>query len=114
MHRHQPIDNRKSHVEHRTEGLAIPPDRRFRGFTGFTELVRQLPQVDILVNNLGICEPKPFEEIPDADWLRFFGTETGTQLCPRFSPVPISVPGRSASARSAIGSCPSNTVTESI
>ena len=28
--------------------------------------------VDILVNNLGIFEPKPFEEIPDEDWLRFF------------------------------------------
>jgi len=30
------------------------------------------PGVEILVNNLGIFEPKPFEEIPDADWLRFF------------------------------------------
>lgn len=28
--------------------------------------------VDILVNNVGIFEPKPFEEIPDADWQRFF------------------------------------------
>jgi NAD(P)-dependent dehydrogenase (short-subunit alcohol dehydrogenase family) len=28
--------------------------------------------IDILVNNLGIFEPKSFEEIPDADWLRFF------------------------------------------
>lgn len=28
--------------------------------------------IDILVNNLGIFEPKPFEEIPDADWHRFF------------------------------------------
>jgi NAD(P)-dependent dehydrogenase (short-subunit alcohol dehydrogenase family) len=28
--------------------------------------------VEILVNNLGIFEPKPFEEIPDADWVRFF------------------------------------------
>jgi len=27
---------------------------------------------DILVNNLGIFEPKPFEEIPDEDWLRLF------------------------------------------
>lgn len=35
-------------------------------------LVRQFPQVDILVNNLGIFEPKPFEEIPDDDWRRFF------------------------------------------
>ena len=28
--------------------------------------------MDILVNNLGIFEPKPFEEIPDEDWRRFF------------------------------------------
>src|SRR4029077_11819835 len=27
---------------------------------------------EILVNNLGIFEPKPFEDIPDADWTRFF------------------------------------------
>jgi len=35
-------------------------------------LLRQLPGVDILVNNLGIFEPKPFAEIPDEDWRRFF------------------------------------------
>jgi NAD(P)-dependent dehydrogenase (short-subunit alcohol dehydrogenase family) len=35
-------------------------------------LARQFPAVDILVNNLGIFEPKPFGEIPDADWRRFF------------------------------------------
>jgi NAD(P)-dependent dehydrogenase (short-subunit alcohol dehydrogenase family) len=35
-------------------------------------LVKQFPAVDILVNNLGIFEPKPFEEIPDEDWRRFF------------------------------------------
>ncbi len=39
---------------------------------GCQALVDRLPEVDILVNNLGIFEPKPFEEIPDADWLRFF------------------------------------------
>src|ERR1700757_1167754 len=36
------------------------------------ELATRYPDVEILVNNLGIFEPKPFEEIPDADWLRFF------------------------------------------
>jgi NAD(P)-dependent dehydrogenase (short-subunit alcohol dehydrogenase family) len=36
------------------------------------ELVREYPGVQILVNNLGIFEPKPFEEISDRDWLRFF------------------------------------------
>jgi NAD(P)-dependent dehydrogenase (short-subunit alcohol dehydrogenase family) len=35
-------------------------------------LVKRFPAVDILVNNLGIFEPKPFEEIPDDDWRRFF------------------------------------------
>lgn len=36
------------------------------------ELARRFPDVEVLVNNLGIFEPKAFEEIPDADWLRFF------------------------------------------
>lgn len=35
-------------------------------------LVAQHPGIEILVNNLGIFEPKPFEEIPDEDWMRFF------------------------------------------
>jgi NAD(P)-dependent dehydrogenase (short-subunit alcohol dehydrogenase family) len=39
---------------------------------GVDEVVRRFPHVDVLVNNLGIFEPKPFEEISDADWLRFF------------------------------------------
>jgi NAD(P)-dependent dehydrogenase (short-subunit alcohol dehydrogenase family) len=39
------------------------------------ELVTQeVPWADILVNNVGIFEPRPFEEISDADWLRFFET----------------------------------------
>jgi NAD(P)-dependent dehydrogenase (short-subunit alcohol dehydrogenase family) len=36
------------------------------------ELVRLHSGIEILVNNLGIFEPKPFEEISDADWRRFF------------------------------------------
>lgn len=35
-------------------------------------LVKQFSNVEILVNNLGIFEPKPFEQIPDEDWRRFF------------------------------------------
>ena len=41
---------------------------------GAADAVALFPDVDVLVNNLGIFEPKPFEEIPDADWLRFFDT----------------------------------------
>jgi NAD(P)-dependent dehydrogenase (short-subunit alcohol dehydrogenase family) len=36
------------------------------------QLVREHPGIQILVNNLGIFEPKPFEAITDAEWLRFF------------------------------------------
>jgi len=39
---------------------------------GCDSVNRKFSKLDILVNNLGIFEPKPFEQIPDADWLRFF------------------------------------------
>jgi NAD(P)-dependent dehydrogenase (short-subunit alcohol dehydrogenase family) len=39
---------------------------------GCAKLLQAVPQVDVLVNNMGIFEPKPFEQIPDADWLRLF------------------------------------------
>ncbi|MGH6647273.1 SDR family NAD(P)-dependent oxidoreductase [Aquabacterium sp.] len=35
-------------------------------------LTDQHPGIEILVNNLGIFEPKAFEDIPDEDWTRFF------------------------------------------
>jgi NAD(P)-dependent dehydrogenase (short-subunit alcohol dehydrogenase family) len=39
---------------------------------GAAALTKAVPNADILVNNLGIFEPKPFEAISDADWMRFF------------------------------------------
>ena len=39
---------------------------------GARAVIERFPAVDILVNNLGIFEPKPFEQIPDDDWRRFF------------------------------------------
>lgn len=39
---------------------------------GCKALVASLPEVDILINNAGIFEPKGFLDIPDADWSRFF------------------------------------------
>jgi NAD(P)-dependent dehydrogenase (short-subunit alcohol dehydrogenase family) len=40
--------------------------------TGCDTIIRAYPDVDVLVNNMGIFEPKPFEEIADEEWLRFF------------------------------------------
>lgn len=39
---------------------------------GCKALVAALPEIDILINNAGIFEPKDFFEIPDEDWSRFF------------------------------------------
>ena len=41
---------------------------------GVDILSRSVPEVDILVNNMGIFEPKPFDAITDEDWQRFFET----------------------------------------
>jgi NAD(P)-dependent dehydrogenase (short-subunit alcohol dehydrogenase family) len=39
---------------------------------GAEAVIAKLPVVNVLVNNIGIFEPKPFAEITDADWYRFF------------------------------------------
>ncbi len=55
------------------------PDSKVRGIAadvstaaGCKALVAALPDVDILINNAGIFEPRGFFDIPDADWARFF------------------------------------------
>jgi len=42
------------------------------GAEGCAGLVAQFPEIDILVNNLGIYEPKAFFDIEDDDWTRMF------------------------------------------
>jgi NAD(P)-dependent dehydrogenase (short-subunit alcohol dehydrogenase family) len=53
------------------------------------ELARRHPGVEILVNNLGIFEPKPFEEISDSDWMRFFEVNvlSGVRLARLYLPA---------------------------
>jgi NAD(P)-dependent dehydrogenase (short-subunit alcohol dehydrogenase family) len=41
---------------------------------GTEAVIGRLSDVDVLVNNMGIFEPVPFEAITDADWMRFFET----------------------------------------
>jgi NAD(P)-dependent dehydrogenase (short-subunit alcohol dehydrogenase family) len=52
-------------------------------------LARRHPGVEILVNNLGIFEPKPFEDIPDEDWRRFFDVNvlSGVRLARLYLPA---------------------------
>jgi NAD(P)-dependent dehydrogenase (short-subunit alcohol dehydrogenase family) len=55
---------------------------------GVRAAVQRLPDVDILVNNLGIFEPKPFEQISDEDWFRFFEVNvmSGVRLSRNYLP----------------------------
>jgi NAD(P)-dependent dehydrogenase (short-subunit alcohol dehydrogenase family) len=59
--------------------LAEQPDAEVRGIAadvvdagGAAELVEQLPQVDVLVNNLGIFGSRPVLEVDDDEWRRYF------------------------------------------
>jgi NAD(P)-dependent dehydrogenase (short-subunit alcohol dehydrogenase family) len=40
--------------------------------SGAEKLFQRVKDLDIVVNNLGIFEPRPFIDIPDADWMKFF------------------------------------------
>jgi NAD(P)-dependent dehydrogenase (short-subunit alcohol dehydrogenase family) len=55
-------------VDARVDGIVAD----FSSSAGADAVIAKLPVVDVLVNNVGIFEPKPFAEIPDADWYRFF------------------------------------------
>jgi NAD(P)-dependent dehydrogenase (short-subunit alcohol dehydrogenase family) len=56
---------------------------------GTAALIKRYPEVDILVNNLGIFEAKPFAEISDADWMRFFEVNvvSGVRLARAYLPA---------------------------
>jgi NAD(P)-dependent dehydrogenase (short-subunit alcohol dehydrogenase family) len=55
---------------------------------GVEETIALFPDVDILVNNLGIFEVARFEEISDGDWLRFFEVNvmSGVRLSRHYLP----------------------------
>jgi NAD(P)-dependent dehydrogenase (short-subunit alcohol dehydrogenase family) len=55
---------------------------------GVAAFIARVGAADILVNNLGIFEPKPFAEISDVDWQRFFETNvmSGVRMSRHYLP----------------------------
>jgi NAD(P)-dependent dehydrogenase (short-subunit alcohol dehydrogenase family) len=55
---------------------------------GVESFLQQVPDADVLVNNLGIFEIKPFLDIPDSHWLRFFEVNvlSGVRLSRHYLP----------------------------
>jgi NAD(P)-dependent dehydrogenase (short-subunit alcohol dehydrogenase family) len=75
---------RTSYPQAKVKGLAAD----LGNADGVRVAIERLPDVDILVNNLGIFEPKPFEQIPDEDWFRLFEVNvmSGVRLCRAYLP----------------------------
>jgi NAD(P)-dependent dehydrogenase (short-subunit alcohol dehydrogenase family) len=75
---------RKEHAGATVEGVACD----LGTCAGAEHLFRAVPDADILVNNLGIFEPKAFADITDEDWLRFFEVNvlSGVRLTRHYLP----------------------------
>jgi NAD(P)-dependent dehydrogenase (short-subunit alcohol dehydrogenase family) len=76
--------------------IKVLPGARVKGVAadvstaaGCAALVAALPDVDILINNTGIFEPKGFFDIPDEDWTRFFDVNvmSGIRLSRAYMPA---------------------------
>ena len=83
-------------AEARAAILAETPQARVRGVAvdfgkadEVAHLLREVPRVDLLVNNVGIFEPKPFADIPDEDWTRFVEVNvlSGVRLARQYFPL---------------------------
>src|SRR6516162_6302725 len=55
---------------------------------GINKCIQAVPAVDVLVNNLGVYEPKAFEQITDADWHSVIETNfmSGVRLSRHYLP----------------------------
>jgi NAD(P)-dependent dehydrogenase (short-subunit alcohol dehydrogenase family) len=75
---------RAAHAGAAIEGVACDLGTR----AGADHLFKAVPDADILVNNLGIFEPKAFADITDDDWQRFFEVNvlSGVRLSRRYLP----------------------------
>src|SRR5229473_6324123 len=75
---------RKSHPNARLEPFAAD----LANAEAAIEAARQFPSIDILVNNLGVYEPKPFEQITDNDWRAIIETNfmSGVRLSRHYLP----------------------------
>ncbi len=69
----QRVDEAIQQIKDEVDGAdvqGIPAD--FSDVADINNLIKELPAVDILINNVGIFEPKEFVDIPDEDWFKFY------------------------------------------
>jgi NAD(P)-dependent dehydrogenase (short-subunit alcohol dehydrogenase family) len=75
---------RSRHARARVRGIAADLGTA----EGCAHVVRECPDVDVLVNNLGIFAAVPFQDIPDGEWMRFFEVNvlSGVRLARAYLP----------------------------
>ena len=71
----------------KTNVSGIPAD--FSKVEEVNQLIKAIPDLDILINNAGIFEPISFVDIPDQDWFRLFEVNvmSGIRLSRHYFPV---------------------------
>jgi NAD(P)-dependent dehydrogenase (short-subunit alcohol dehydrogenase family) len=76
----------RAHIpDAKVDGIAAD----FSSAAGAQTVIARVPAVDILINNLGIFDVKPFLEIPDEEWFRFFEVNvmSGVRLSRHYLPA---------------------------
>ncbi len=78
------VDKAVGEIEGKVDGVAADLSTE----EGAEALFARVPHLDILVNNLGIFETRPFLEIDDADWRCFFETNvlSGVRITRHYLP----------------------------
>ncbi|RZM21431.1 MAG: SDR family oxidoreductase [Pedobacter sp.] len=63
----------------------------FASLESIKSLINEIPQLDILINNVAIFEPKAFADITDEDWMRFYeiNVMSGIRLARAYFPKMI-------------------------
>jgi NAD(P)-dependent dehydrogenase (short-subunit alcohol dehydrogenase family) len=76
---------KKASSSARVSGVAADLSTR----EGAEKLFEHVPETDILINNLGMFEAKPFAQIPDSEWLHIFEVNvlSGVRLSRRYLPA---------------------------
>jgi NAD(P)-dependent dehydrogenase (short-subunit alcohol dehydrogenase family) len=83
------VDRAVAQLKEATSGAVLGFAGDLSDAAAAERLSERFPDVEILVNNLGIFEPKRFEEIPDADWRRLFEVNvlSGVRLARLYLPA---------------------------
>src|SRR5262250_369091 len=82
------LSGKRAIVSGSTAGIGFGIAAGLATADGVARFTDRIPTADILVNNLGIFDPKPFGEIPDAEWEHFFQANvmSGVRLSRHYLP----------------------------